>query len=865
MTTLHDPAARSRQDPAARPGQDPAARPGQDPAARFWRDVLLAGGTTTLPRWGAPAVSGIDDVAVAVDGPTLARLRGLAAELDVPLTTLVLAAHARVLAALTGEAHVVTAYASERAARPLPCVLPATAPSWRALVAEVVAVETALRAAADHPVDELRAELGGAGPSSEAEFDPTGRPDRPSPGAVLRLEVEVPGDGLLLRFRHRTEALDASAAERIAGYHRAALAALAHDPDADPRAARLLSDAEVDSQVHGLAGPRRPLPDERPHELIRRRAAERPDAVALERGDRRWTYAELVAHADRVTAALLDAGLAPEDVVAVVSERSMEWAAAVLGVLRAGGAYLPLEPHFPPARIASALGRAGVRLVLTEEGSRGALDTALATLPAVRTLDLGTVCSGEPVPPPHVAVPATGLAYLYFTSGSTGEPKGAMCEHAGMLNHLLAKIADLGLDESSVVAQTAPQCFDISLWQLLSAWLVGGRTVLVPQEVVLDVGRFVDTLAERRISVLQVVPSYLEVVLAHLQQRPRDLPDLRVLSVTGEAVKPELVQRWFGVLPAVPLVNAYGLTETSDDTNHEVLHRPPVGDRVPLGRPVQNVTVYVLDDRLEPVPLGAPGEIAFSGVCVGRGYVNDPERTARAFLPDPLRPGHRLYRSGDQGRWRPDGKLEYLGRQDSQVKVAGFRIELGEVENALLRLPGVRDAAVVVTGSGRGARLVAFWTGDPADGDGFAERLAGTLPAYMVPTLFCRRPELPLTGNGKIDRKALAALAGDLGSAPQASASQASAPRSPTEQRLAALWSTVLGVPAERIARETSFVEAGGTSLSAVRLAAALDRAVSLRDIARTPVLADLAALLDERTASAPTSAPRVAAPAPAR
>ncbi|MGY1987508.1 amino acid adenylation domain-containing protein [Blastococcus sp. SYSU DS0669] len=873
MTTLHEPARSDRQDPAARTPQDPAARTPQDPAARtpqdpaartpqdaagrYWRDVLLAGGTTSLPRWATPTSAGVTDVDLEVDGPTTARLRELATELAVPLSTLVLAAHARVLAALSGEAQVVTSYVTAPGARPLPCLLPAAAPSWRALVAEVSARELALRAAAGHPVDDLRAELGTPGPISEAEFDPAGRPGPPSPGAVIRLELEAGDDRLLLRLRHRTEVLDASAAHRIAGYHRAALTALTVDPDADPGAATLLSGAELDHQVHGLAGPRRPLPEERPHELVRRQVAERPDAVALERGDARWTYVELAARADQVTAALLDAGLADEDVVAVVTERSMEWAAAVLGVLQAGGAYLPLEPHFPPARIASALGRAGVRLVLTEDGSRGSLDTALADLPAVRTLDLGAVCSGDPVVARPVAVPATGLAYLYFTSGSTGEPKGAMCEHAGMLNHLLAKISDLGLDEHSVVAQTAPQCFDISLWQLLGAWLVGGRTVLVPQDVVLDVGRFVDTLVERRISVLQIVPSYLEVVLAHLQQHPRDLPDLRVVSVTGEAVKPELVQRWFDVLPTVPLVNAYGLTETSDDTNHEVLHRPPDGDRVPLGRPVQNVTVYVLDDRLRPVPLGAPGEIAFSGVCVGRGYVNDPERTARAFLADPLRPGHRLYRSGDQGRWRPDGKLEYLGRQDHQVKVAGFRIELGEVENALLRLPGVRDAAVVVTGSGRGARLVACWTGDaPAGADQeFADLLAATLPAYMVPTVFCRRPELPLTGNGKVDRKALTALAADL-----RSAAHASAPAGPTEQRLAALWSTVLGVPVERIGRETSFVEAGGTSLSVVRLAAALDRAVSLGDIARTPVLADLAALLDERAASVAASAPRVPA-----
>ena len=263
-----------------------------------------------------------------------------------------------------------------------------------------------------------------------------------------------------------------------------------------------------------------------------------------------------------------------------------------------------------------------------------------------------------------------------------------------------------------MVAQTAPQCFDISLWQLVSALLAGGRTLLVEQEVILDVERFLDTIIGGRVAVLQVVPSYLEVVLSYLEPHPRELPDLRCVSVTGEALKPELAQRWFAAQPGIKLVNAYGLTETSDDTNHEVMDRAPDGDRVPLGRPVSNVRVYVVDEDLAPVPLGAPGLIAFSGVCVGRGYVNDPERTRQAYLADPHREGQRLYLGGDYGRWQPDGKLEFLGRRDSQVKISGFRIEIGEIENTLLRVPGVRDGAVVVAGRpGQGQRLVAFYSG----------------------------------------------------------------------------------------------------------------------------------------------------------
>src|SRR5207248_1809238 len=341
-------------------------------------------------------------------------------------------------------------------------------------------------------------------------------------------------------------------------------------------------------------------------------------------------------------------GRSREGVVGVVTERALDWMTAVLAIFKAGVAYLPIEPHFPADRIARMLSRAGCRLVLTEHGSTATLDQALASLPGVATLSIAAAyAEGHPEGDLGIDVAPDQLAYIYFTSGSTGEPKGAMCEHAGMLNHLFAKIDDLGIGEGHVVAQTAPQCFDISLWQLLSALLVGGRTLLIEQEVILDARRFIDKIVDGRVNVVQVVPSYLEVLLSYLEQHPRELPDLRCVSATGEALKKEVVQRWFAVQPGIKLVNAYGLTETSDDTNHEVMDSAPRRERVPLGRPVNNVHVYVVDEHLSPVPLGAPGELVFSGVCVGRGYVNDPERTRRAFLPDPHRGGERLYRSGD--------------------------------------------------------------------------------------------------------------------------------------------------------------------------------------------------------------------------
>ena len=422
----------------------------------------------------------------------------------------------------------------------------------------------------------------------------------------------------------------------------------------------------------------------------------------------------------------------------MVTERNLDWLAAVLAIFKAGGVYLPIEPHFPADRIAITLARAGCELVLTEPGSTTTLGQALDSLPGLQTLLVDAAYqeqhAGDDL---GVEVGPDQLAYIYFTSGSTGEPKGAMCEHAGMLNHLYAKIEDLGIGAGQVVAQTAPQCFDISMWQLVSGLLVGGRTLLVEQEVILDVRRFLDKIADGRVAVLQVVPSYLEVVLSYLEQHPRELQDLRCVSVTGEALKSELVQRWFAARPGVKLVNAYGLTETSDDTNHEVMDRAPQGDRVPLGRTVNNVRVYVVDEHLAPVPLGAAGLIAFSGVCVGRGYVNDPERTRQAYLADPHRAGQRLYLGGDYGRWRPDGKLEFLGRRDSQVKISGFRIETGEVENTLLRVPGVRDGAVVV--AGRPARASGWWPSTAVRGP-LRPRPCGTGWGSRCPGTWSRRP-----------------------------------------------------------------------------------------------------------------------------
>ncbi|MFG2973204.1 amino acid adenylation domain-containing protein [Streptomyces sp. NPDC048331] len=829
------------------------------PDREFWHGVLAAGsGFAPLPRWTQVPVAGAAAYEAPIPSARAAALHRAADELVVPLDRVLLTAHAKVLAALSGERQVTTGYVTA-GGRPLPCTLTVDSGSWRSLLRHTDRTVTELLAHQDFPVEGLGRELGLVGPPFETVLDPTGDSGSAAADAALWVGIAHHDDGgMTLRLRYRTDVLDADCAARIAGYHLTALTSMVADPDGDHAMRSLLSEQEVRFQVHGLAGPSRDLPERRVHELFEQRVRQHPDAVAAQFGDRTWTYEELNSRANRLARALRASGLHREGVVAVAMERNLDWLAATLAVFKAGGTYLPVEPHLPAERIEAMLARAGCGLVVTQPASTAAgtpLRQALASRPAVRTLCVDTAYdqerSGVDL---GIDVTPDQLAYIYFTSGSTGEPKGAMCEHQGMLNHLYAKIDDLRIGEGQVVAQTAPQCFDISLWQLLAALLVGGRTLLIEQETILDAARFVDTVARGRVTVLQVVPSYLDVVVSHLEQHPRALPDLRYVSVTGEPLKRDLTRRWFAVQPDIRLVNAYGLTETSDDTNHEVMDRVPHGDRVPLGPPVNNVHLYVVDEHLHPVPLGAPGLIAFSGVCVGRGYVNAPELTRPTYLADPHRAGNRLYRSGDVGRWLPDGKLEFLGRRDNQVKIRGFRIEIGEIESTLLRAPGVRDSAVVVAERpDRSSHLVAFYTASqPLETGLLLDRLGASLPSYMIPSTVHWRESLPLTANSKVDRKALTALAARLHTVEDG----VETPRTPAELRLAAAWASVLGIPLDRIDRRDNFFDRGGTSLSSVRLAVTLDRAVSPAEVKRHPILTDLARFLDSASHPSPAAPP---------
>jgi amino acid adenylation domain-containing protein len=591
-----------------------------------------------------------------------------------------------------------------------------------------------------------------------------------------------------------------------------------------------------------------------------------PEAVAASCAGKSLTYAELSRRSARLARWLAGRGIGPDSVVPILSERGLDFLTAVVGVLRSGAAYLPLDPKQPPPRAARVVRQSGATLVLAGTGHADRLQPAWEWGSCPEVVPYKGLLDGpanEEVASPARRELPDNLAYVMFTSGSTGVPKGAMLTHRGLFNHLLMMVEDLELTAADTVAQNTVQSFDISVWQLLTPLMIGGRVAVVLDEVAHDPLRLLVETERERITILEVVPSLLGAMLDGLGSggegaaRP-DLSALRWMVPTGEAVPPDLCRRWLETYPEVPLINAYGPTECSDDVSFYVMRTPPPeGVQIPIGKPTANIRLYVLDRGLRPLPAGVGGELCIGGSGLGRGYLYEPERTAEAFIPDPFaglageEPGGRLYRTGDLARLRADGNLEFLGRIDHQVKLRGFRIELGEIEAALGAFPGVRQAVVnIVEGGPGGRRLVGYVTAlreeggleaalDPAELKRF---VAERLPEYMVPSAFVVLSDLPLTPHGKVDRRALPAP--EL----RAESDELVAPRTEVEELMADIWKQVLGI--DRVGAFDSFFALGGHSLVAAQVAAKIrqtfDVELPLRTVFEAPTLGELALAVEE-------------------
>lgn len=593
-------------------------------------------------------------------------------------------------------------------------------------------------------------------------------------------------------------------------------------------------------------------------ERFSKQAERTPNAIAVSHGRIRLSYRELARRSSAIADRLMMEGVGPDVVVVLLSERGCDSLAAMIAVQRAGGAFLPLGPNIPPARLAQIIQHSRTPLVLAGRGCAKVLGKALSGMPArgrPQVLHLPRLTRATPRndAPPGRPAPSS-LAYVIYTSGSTGVPKGAMIEQRGLLNHLLSKISDLRLSASDVIAQTAPQTFDISVWQFLTAPMVGGRVHICADAEVRDPAQLTQVIRREGVTVLQIVPALLRAILDRMPNESIAcaLSRLRWLICIGEALAPDLCRSWLRHFPGVPLINAYGPAECSDTVATHRLTAPlPVSlATVPIGRAIANTRLYVLDAQMQPSPIGLAGELCVGGAGVGRGYLNDPEQTRRSFLRDPFtqRRGARLYRTGDLARWRADGNLEFVGRVDHQVKIRGHRIELEEIEHVLAEHTNVQAAVVLARNDVVGeARLVAHIVAASRRAPKVNELrdfLKTRLPEYMIPTGFVFLDRLPLTAHGKVDRSALARIRQHL----KVAGSEFVGPRDTTEEVLSGIWAGLLA--AEKIGVFDNFFDLGGHSLLAgralARIAEAFGVSLPLGALFEAPTVAALARRISE-------------------
>ncbi|MET9696733.1 amino acid adenylation domain-containing protein [Streptomyces sp. NPDC006529] len=691
----------------------------------------------------------------------------------------------------------------------------------------------------------------------------------------LTLDVLDDAGRLGLRFVYRPDLFEAESIARLAEHTVAVLRAFTRTP-ALPLSRMELLTAPERAELLGPDGPaNRPVaPAEEDGaaaapRLAWARLAEHiartPAAVAVSGGGRSLTYAELDAASLALARRLRAAGIGAESLVGVCLGRSVDLAVALLGVWRAGAAYLPLDPAHPRARREFTVADAGVEWVVTDDTGRAAVEgLAVGVIPLTETgapgaRDLSEQPGGaDAVDLASVAPGPDSLAYVIYTSGSTGQPKGVEITHANLAWLLGAADHHFDFGADDVWTLLHSPAFDFSVWELWGPLTSGGRVVVLTEDEVRDPAAVHAVLRDERVTVLNQTPAAFKGLRAHLAQQGEEFSSLALRTVIfgGDAFDARDYRDWFAA-PAAgrpALVNMYGITETTVHVTYRLITEADTVSPVysPIGRPLAGQHGYVLDRSGRLAPRGTVGELYVAGGGVARGYRNRPELTAERFPSDPFAPGAgaggaRMYRTGDLVRVLPDGQLAYAGRADHQVKIRGFRIEPGEIETALRSLPGVRDAAVVARPDAHGgARLVAhvvLTEGRPLDAPDLRDRLRLTLPEYMVPALFVRHPKLPITANGKVDRKALIEVAVEGTGAPAGHVP----PTGPAEEALARIWSDVLG--AERISRTANFFDLGGDSMLALRVigqARSAGLGLSVPDLFRARTLGDLAALATE-------------------
>ncbi|GFN29879.1 non-ribosomal peptide synthetase [Paenibacillus xylaniclasticus] len=631
--------------------------------------------------------------------------------------------------------------------------------------------------------------------------------------------------------------------ERILGHFVHAVSQVIERPDIRVQEITLLSEAErrlLESFNTVELFPQ----DKTIQQLFEEQVQRTPDSIAIVFEEQRISYAELNAKANRLAHRLRDIGAVRDGRISLLADRSIEMVVGILAVLKAGSAYVPLDPEYPDERLAYMLADSGSDIMLVQPALLKKAETLRAANWNGKLVVLGSeetqqTEETEDSHNPSIINEPSDLAYIIYTSGSTGKPKGVMVEHKGIANVQLSWREHIGVVPEDRIVQFASSSFDASVWEIFMSLLTGAELYIPTKETVYDAAQFVAYAKQHKITVATLPPTYLSMA------DPEQLASLRVIITAGSAITPELAQR---TMKYTQYRNAYGPSESTICTTIWV---PEEGERiegrsVSIGKPIANLDVYVIGHHNQLQPIGAAGELCISGVGVARGYLNRPELTAEKFIDHPLRPDERMYRTGDLVRWLPDGNLEYLGRIDTQVKIRGFRIEPGEIENELQKHPAVREAAVVVHTEDDGMQsLCAYVAGHAVEGLDSAELrayLGQRLPDYMIPSYFVALEQLPLNLNGKVDRKALPSPKQGMGTGSRYEEAATS-----LEAKLIELWQQVLG--RDRIGVHDHFFELGGHSLKATALASAihkqLDVSVPLKQIFRTPTVRELARYIE--------------------
>jgi amino acid adenylation domain-containing protein len=654
-------------------------------------------------------------------------------------------------------------------------------------------------------------------------------------------------EGVRVACEYSTELFDTSTIRRFLGHYKTLLESAVANPDQKLSQLPLLTEAERRQMLVEWNATEKEYPTGvGVHELIEQQVERTPDAIAVAFENQRLSYRELNARANQLARYLKRLGVGPDVLVGVCLERSLDLVTTLLGILKAGGAYVPLDPTYPQQRLSFMLKDAAVNVLLTQQHL---LERLPGTSAAVLCLDRDWVkIERESDEKFDSRVQSHHLAYVIYTSGSTGKPKGAMIPHRGLINYLHWCTEAYKVAQGQGSPVHSPLGFDLTVTSLLSPLLAGKTTVLLPEQM------GVEALTKafqsgHNFSLVKITPAHLEVLNQLLPRQDLD-GKANALIIGGEALLTEKLSFWRTHAPRTRLINEYGPTETVVGCCvYEVEDIGQIAGSVPIGKPIANTQLYILDDQLQPVPIGVPGQLHIAGAGLARGYLNRDELTAEKFILNPFstEPGARMYRTGDLARYQPDGNIDFLGRMDSQVKVRGYRIELGEIEAAISQHRSVREALVVVREDERGdKRLVAYMIpkAKPVPVEELKNFLQSQLPGYMVPTTFVEMVAFPLTENGKIDRRAL-----PENSPPQQSEQvKIVAPRNQWEQQLLKIWEELFKI--QPISVTDDFFELAGHSLMAVRMFSQIKnitgKNLPLAKLFEAPTIEQLARLLQE-------------------